>query len=259
MRVPRHIVDARRERLRSLVRHDGFLPLAEICRRLDISEATARRDLHAIESEGHIQRTYGGALADYNSSFASLGQRAKRSRSSKAAIARATLAEVPGEGTIYLDAGTTILALARLIGNRARKGSLTVVTNSLAVASVLGGRGELMLHLLGGVYLHRQATLFGDTAVAALSHWHIDAAFLGAEGMDAQGIWNSHREVVRLQQAVLARSTRSYVCLDASKLGRTTPHRVCGWDEGARLVTDASAAALSRAGLALEPSQLLLV
>lgn len=259
MRVPRHIVEARRERLRTLVRHDGFLPLSEICRRLDISAATARRDLHAIEADGHIQRTYGGALADYNSSFASLGQRAKRSRSSKAAIARAALAQMPDEGTVYLDAGTTVLALARLVGHRPRRGPLTVVTNSLAIAAVLGGREDLSLHLLGGIYLHRQATLFGDSAVAALSGWKIDAAFLGAEGMDAAGIYNSHPEVVRLQQAVLSRSLRNHFCLDASKLGRTTPHRVSPWTKQARLITDASAAALSRAGLALERSQLLLV
>ena len=50
MRVPRHIVESRHERLRGLIRTDGFLPVGEICRRLGVSEATARRDLSALNA-----------------------------------------------------------------------------------------------------------------------------------------------------------------------------------------------------------------
>lgn len=256
MRVPLHIVEARRERLRELVRRDGFLPLADICRHFDISEATARRDLAAIEADGHITRTYGGALADYNSSFASLGERTKRARSAKSRIARAAIRLVPLSGAIFLDAGTTPLALARLLTRR-KNHSITVVTNSLAVASVLGGAPGISLHLLGGIFLNRQATLFGDHAVAALADWKIDAAFLGAEAMNAEGIWNSHEEVVRLQRAVLQKAVRSYFCIDATKLNRSTPHCVARWDENFRLITDTSAAQLREAGISITDARLI--
>jgi DeoR/GlpR family transcriptional regulator of sugar metabolism len=256
MRVPLHIVEARRERLRELIRRDGFLPLADICRHFDISEATARRDLASIEAAGHITRTYGGALADYNSSFASLGERTKRARSAKSRIARAAVRHVPLSGTIFLDAGTTVLALARLLTRR-KNHSITVVTNSLAVASVLGGAPGITLQLLGGIFLHRQATLFGNHAVTALTGTKIDAAFLGAEAMNAEGIWNSHEEVVNLQRAVLHTASRVYFCIDATKLNRNTPHRVATWNEGHRLVTDASAAQLRNAGIAITDSLLI--
>ena len=254
MRVPLHIVEARRERLRALIRQDGFLPVADICRALKISEATARRDLVAIEESGHITRTYGGALADYNTAFASLGERAKRARSAKSLIARAAFARVPTSGTIFLDAGTTILALARLLARR-RAQQLTVVTNSLPVASVLGGAPGVTLHLLGGVFLHRQSTLFGDLAVAALADWHFDAAFLGGEAMNTDGIFNSHEEVVRLQRAAAARAHETLFCLDASKLSKSTPHRVAPWTEVSRLVTDATPAELKSAGIVLKSKQ----
>lgn len=256
MRVPLHIVEARRERLRELIRRDGFLPLSDICRHFAISEATARRDLAAIEADGHITRTYGGALADYNSSFASLGERTKRARSAKSRIARAAIRLVPLSGTIFLDAGTTPLALARLLTRR-KNHSITVVTNSLAVASVLGGAPGIALHLLGGIFLNRQATLFGDHAVAALQDWKIDAAFLGAEAMNAEGIWNSHEEVVRLQRAVLETAVRSYFCIDATKLNRSTPHLVAHWDGNFRLITDTSAAQLHETNIALPDPRLI--
>lgn len=253
MRVPQHIVDARRERLRGLIRQDGFLPIADICRALEISEATARRDLSAIEAEGHITRTYGGALADYNTSFASLGERAKRARSAKAFIAKTAVAHTPVRGTVFLDAGTTVMAVARLLARR-RNQELTVVTNNLAIASVLGGAPGVTLHLLGGVFLHRQATLFGDRAVQALREWTFDTALLGGEAMNAEGIWNSHPDVIRLQRAALERSRESLFCLDASKLGHNTPHRVADWKDVGHLVTDATFAQLQAAGIPLKRS-----
>lgn len=255
MRVPLHIVEKRREQLRALIRRDGFLPLADICRQLNISEATARRDLAVIEAEGHITRTYGGALADYNASFASIGERAKRAHSAKARIARAAAAHVPLTGTLFLDAGTTVFALARLLTRRKGQ-TLTVVTNSLAAASVLGGAAGITLHLLGGVFLHRQATLFGEHAVSQLANWKFDAAFFGAEAMNATGIWNSHQEVVRLQRAALDRADLGFFCIDSTKLGHETPHRVAVWDEVGQLVTDATPAQLLAAGIALAKNHL---
>ncbi len=256
MRVPFHIVEARRERLRALIRHDGFLPLGEICRRLGISEATARRDLSAIEEGGQITRTYGGALADYNMYFASINEREQRARSAKARIAKVAVQNAPVSGTIFLDAGTTVLAVARSLARRRRQ-QLTVVTNGLAVASVLGGAPGITLHLLGGIFLDRQAMLFGDHAVSALDRRHFDAAFLGAEAMNADGIFNSHPETVRLQHAVLTRTEQVFFCIDGSKIGKTTPHHVTVLGQNYHLITDADSEALRAAGIALKKNGLL--
>jgi len=257
MRVPRHIVEHRQERLRGLIRTDGFLPVGEICRRLGVSAATARRDLAVVAANGQITRTHGGALADYNASFASLGERLGRARTAKGRIAAAALARCPRRGTIFLDAGTTISALARLLLRRGDLAGLTVVTNSLPVATMLGGARGLDLHVLGGTFLHRQAVLLGADAVRALAGWRFAAAFLSGEGMDPAGITNSHADIAAFQQAVLRRTAAPYFCLDASKLGRVTPHRVAGWDQAGTLVTDATTARLAAAGLTLKPERLI--
>jgi DeoR/GlpR family transcriptional regulator of sugar metabolism len=257
MRVPRHLVDSRREELRSLIRRDGFLPVAEICRRLGVSEATARRDLVAVEANGHITRTYGGALADYNSSFASVEERSGRARPAKARIAELAVAQIPRSGTIFLDAGTTIETVARALTHRRDLVRLVVVTNSLAAATVLGGASGVELHVLGGMFLNRQAALMGTRAIRALGEWSFDAAFLAGEGMDAVGISNSHEHIAGFQQALLGRAGRVYFCLDASKLGRATPHRVATWRQMSALITDAPAKRLAAAGVRLPPAKLL--
>ena len=188
MRVPLHIVEHRREKLRGLIRTDGFLPIAAICQRLGISEATARRDLVAVAANGHITRTRGGALADYNAAFASHGERATRARSAKDRIAATAATHVPRSGTIFLDAGTTIQALGRQLLRRRDFTGLKVVTNSLPIATMLGGAPGMELHVLGGTFLHRQAVLLGDDAVRSLRAWEFDAAFLGGEGMVQQAL-----------------------------------------------------------------------
>jgi DeoR/GlpR family transcriptional regulator of sugar metabolism len=257
MRVPRHIVDRRHEQLRGLIRTDGFLPVAEICRRLGVSEATARRDLSVVAANGHITRTHGGALADYNASFASLGERSGRARTAKGRIAAAALARCPRRGIVFLDAGTTVQAVARLLLRRGDLTGLTVVTNSLPVATMLGGARGLDLHVLGGTFLHRQAVLLGSDAVRSLAGWRFAAAFLGGEGMDAAGITNSHADIAAFQQAVLSHTGAPFFCLDATKLGRVTPHRVAGWEKSGTLVTDATPAQLAAAGLSLKPERVI--
>jgi len=257
MRVPQHLVDRRREELRSLIRRDGFLPVAEICRHLKVSEATARRDLAAVEANGHITRTYGGALADYNSAFASLDERSGRARPAKARIAEKAVAQIPREGTIFLDAGTTVQALARALTHRHDLSRLIVATNNLAVASVLGGAAGVELHVVGGMFLDRQAALMGPRAVRALEDWSFDAAFLSGEGMDDAGISNSHESIAEFQRAVLHRAEKIFFCLDASKLGLSTPHRVAPWKQLTALVTDASPKDLAAHGIALPTRRLL--
>jgi DeoR/GlpR family transcriptional regulator of sugar metabolism len=257
MRVPLHIVTSRRERLRGLIRTDGFLPVAEICHRLGVSAATARRDLVAVAADGRITRTHGGALADYNAAFASVGERATRARSAKGRIAAAALGRLPRTGTVFLDAGTTVQALARQLLRRSDFKGLTIVTNSLPVATMLGGAPNLELHVLGGTFLHRQAVLFGDDAVRSLTRWRFTAAFLGGEGLDARGVTNSHAAIAAFQRAVMRRSAAVWFLLDTTKLGRTTPFRVADWNGSTGLVTDAAPAQLLAAGVTVRASRLL--
>jgi DeoR/GlpR family transcriptional regulator of sugar metabolism len=143
-----------------------------------------------------------------------------------------------------------VQAIARLLLRRPFT-NLTVVTNSLPVASVLGGAAGVELHVLGGMFLHRQAVLFGPQSVRALAAWKFDAAFLGGEGMNATGITNSHANIAAFQEAVIRHSAKTFFCLDATKLGKSTPHPVVNWDESVTLITDAPASALANASIPL--------
>ena len=158
MRVSRKIVDARRDKIAKLLSRRRYLDIAELCAQFNISEATARRDMNVLEAEGRITRTRGGALGDYDSTFASFQEREHHAYNSKIHIAIAAAALLKPGSTCYLDAGSTLLAVARqLIAHPIR--DLTIVTNSLPVAEALSGAEKMSLYLLGGQFLNRQAAL----------------------------------------------------------------------------------------------------
>jgi len=251
VRVSIDLVHARRQGLARLLEEHRYLPIANLCERLGVSEATARRDLVALESEKRITRTYGGALGPldaFNQGFASFEERRRRAAASKLRIARAARKLIRPGSTVFLDAGTTLFTLASLL-RRQPAGPLVCVTNSLPIAEALGGQPQVEVHLLGGLFLDRQSVLLGPGACAAAERWSFDASFLGAEGVSAEGAWNSSPGVVEFQRAVLRRSAVARLCLDTLKIGHATPHLLADWTEPWRLLTSARESRLSAAGI----------
>jgi DeoR/GlpR family transcriptional regulator of sugar metabolism len=250
VRVPRHLVEERRRRLARLLQQSRYLPVADLCRRLNISEATVRRDLSALEQENKIRRTRGGALGDHASRFPSFLERQQRQGEAKRLIAAAAVERIQPGMKIYLDVGTTVFSIAELIAERPAT-PLTIATSSLPVVEILSGLGGVSVHLIGGELLPRQSALLGSMARRMLLLWRFDLAFLSAEGMDSRGIFNTHGDIVLHQRVVLRRTRKTIFCIDASKLGRRAPEQLTGWDSGTRreLITDAPAASLRKAGV----------
>ncbi len=257
MRVPLHIVLQRRERLAALLHRNGYMPVAELCAHLGISEATARRDLAALEKEQRITRTYGGALADFNVRFPSFRQRQTQARPCKNRVAQAARRLFQPGQTVYFDTGTTIFALAESLAQHPVT-PLIAVSNNLPAADLLSAIDGVTVSLVAGQLFQRQSALLGETARNSLALWRFDAAFLSAEGMTRAGLWNSQADIVAHQRAVLARSARAIFCIDSSKLGRDTPEFLAAWDAPFVLVTDASPRALAKHGIHLPNDRLIL-
>jgi len=248
MRVAKHVVDARRRRLGEMLQRHRYLGIADLCKEFGISEATVRRDLVFLEKSHLITRTYGGALADYNLRFPSFRSRRATGTEGKQIIARLAYSLLRPEQVIYLDAGTTIFALAEAIRSNPVR-PLACVTSNLPAADLLAEVDGVSVYLLGGQLLRRQSVLLGDEACRSAAHWKFDLAFLGAEGMTREGVWNSSPAVVALQKAVLAQSRASAILLDRTKLGRTAPSFLGGWETVTALLTDSPKDALREEGI----------
>ena len=254
VKVPLHIGQARRERLAAMIAQHGYMPVSELCRRLQVSEATARRDLVALAEEKKIKRTYGGAISEFDNRYPSFAERVDTSRRAKSQIAAAAISYLSPGLTVYLDCGTTIYAIAEAF--RAHPVTpMTVITSNIPVGEMLAAIPGVSVFLLAGQLLPRQSTLLGEAAVKSLKFWHFDVALLSAEGMDASGIWNSQTAIVEQQKVVVNRSARVIFCLDSSKLNRKAPDILLPWSGVEVLLTDAPFEKLVAAGIMMEPKQ----
>ena len=249
-----HVVLARRERLAQLIEQHRYLPVKELCRRLGVSEATARRDLAALVGEKKITRTYGGALHEFNDRFPSFRERQAHGSRAKGKIAKAALPFFEPNRTYFFDSGTTICAVAEAFRDHPVT-PLTVVTSNLPVGEMLASIPGVQVFQLAGQLLHLQSTLLGETAQRSIEFWNFDVAFLSAEGMDARGLWNSQASIVELQRVVLRRTGRNVFCIDGSKLNRQAPHFLIGWEEVDTLLTDVPNGKLLSAGINLSESK----
>ena len=237
MKVPLHVVEERRRQLAEFLQQHAYAPLKEVCARFHTSEATARRDLAALAANHQIVRTHGGALTEYNRRFASFRDREGMHAAAKQKIAAAARGQMQPGTTCFLDFGTTAYALAEEL-RRQPLPDLQIVTNSLPVAEILTAAPGLRVYLLGGELLPRQSALLGKAAHKTLRYYPIDQAFLSAEGADVKGVWNSHSELVSLQQKVLEHASSNILCLDASKLAHHAPAFLSAWSRFDLVITD---------------------
>jgi len=248
MRVPRHVVEARQSRLAELLQTHGYIPITEICRLLKVSEATVRRDLETLARLRRITRTHGGALADFNQRFPSFLERQRVNAEGKRHIARQALGLLRQGMTCYFDSGTTMHAIASALRESPIR-PLTAVTNNLHVAMVLSDIDGVRVHMIAGQMIPRQAVLLGEDACKSVDQWNFDLAFLSAEGITREGLWNTTMDIVRLETVIAGRSRQLAFCLDRTKVGQSAPEFLFPMPNNGTLLTDASKADLAREGI----------
>jgi DeoR family fructose operon transcriptional repressor len=199
-------------------RSQGRVDVAALAEEFDVTAETIRRDLDVLTRRNLVRRTHGGALPIDRLGF-ELGVSAREGllTSEKGRIAKAALAELPEEGAIILDAGTTTIRLAELIpGDR----ELTIVTNSLPVATVLAPKANITLHLVGGRVRGRTLASVDDWAERALRDIFVDVAFVGTNGLSpAHGLTTPDRHEAGVKRAMLTAARRGVVLTDHTKIG----------------------------------------
>lgn len=237
MKVAAEVVELRRKRLADLLENHRYLPIGELCERLKISEATARRDLRFLSQEKQITRTYGGALSPFDVNEVSFASRRVFDEAAKTKIAQHAFRLIGENQVCFFDGGTTIYALAKAIYKKPVSG-LCAVTNNVPVAEILGRRPEMAVHLLGGRFIQRQLLVLGDLTNAMVKHWRFDYVFLGAEGVSDKGVWASDPAVAAFQQVVIKRSKKVVICAHAAKFHHETGALVSPWLDHFLFVTD---------------------
>lgn len=240
------IPDERRRRLLHLVEERGSASVADLTEELDVSHMTVRRDIRVLEEDGRLVSVSGGVakpsrLALDATHQAKLGIRPQQKET---IAARAAELVRPGD-LVYLDAGTTMLALARELVRRAAQqpaeepaSGLDVVTNDLAVAAAVGEHTQARVHVLGGALDSGNMSTQGPMTAAELGEFNIDLAFVSASSFDLRGLSVPTDAKSVVKRAIIANSSRSYLATDSSKYGRVAAFKALALDAFDGILSD---------------------
>ena len=216
---------------------DGRVLALDLARQLDVSEDTIRRDLRDMAAAGLCQRVYGGALP-LAPDGGSLTQRKQEAPERKERLAQAAISLVRAGQVLFLDAGSTNLAIASALPPLA----LTVVTNAPAIAMALMERPEIELIMAGGRVDRRAGASLGPQALRTVERMHPDLCFLGACGADADaGVTAFNYDEAEFKRSIAGASKAVVVAVTSDKLGTAAPFGVLATGLLQHLVLEADA------------------
>jgi DeoR family fructose operon transcriptional repressor len=209
------------ERQRAILdqaRTAGRVDVAALAIDHQVTTETIRRDLTILERHGLLRRVHGGAIPVERLGFEpALATRDVTMTAEKDRIAKAALAEVPAEGAILLDAGSTT---GRLADALPIDRELTVVTHSLTIAMALSARPNLTLMLLGGRLRGRTLATVDAWALHALRDTFVEVAFIATNGVSVErGLTTPDIAEAAVKRAAVASAQRTVLLADRTKVG----------------------------------------
>ena len=223
--------------IQQMLHADHAVTIGELTERLGVSEATVRRDLDALQRAGVVQRTHGGAVA---ASMRELPypSRGEREVDEKRAIARAAVQEVREGQTLFVGGGSTTLHLAAQLIDL----DVTVVTNSLPVASELASGRACQVIVIGGALRVPEQSMIGPRAVEAIRTYRAATAFLGVPALDSEHGFTADGDAeAATDLAFMEMAQRTVVLADHTKLGRVATTHVVPLSAIDVVVTDGAA------------------
>lgn len=215
------LAEQRAETILEELARQRAVSVADLCRATGASEATIRRDLNALARQGKLSKVHGGAVLsgeEFHGEEPDMDTKRQLFALEKARIGQYAAGLVGDDDIVFLDAGTTVLAMADYL-TAARA---AYVTNSVECALRLMERG-LRVYLPGGMLKAGTAAVIGAQTLETLGRYNFTKAFLGVNGVAVrQGFTTPDPEEAAVKALAAARAQQVWVLADASKFGQVT-------------------------------------
>lgn len=237
----------RHQQILALVAERGVVSIAELTERLGVSHMTIRRDVQKLEEQGAVLSVSGGVRsADRLAAEPSHQTKTTLYNAEKSAIGRCAAQHIPRHSCIYLDAGTTTLALARELLDR---DDLLVVTNDFMVANLLMEASGCRVIHTGGTVCRENRSCVGESAARSLRSLAIDIAFISASCWGPRGLFTPDEDKVTVKQAVSEVSSKRVLLSDSSKYNKIATFLALPLQRFDRIITDTQLGSAARSAL----------
>jgi DeoR/GlpR family transcriptional regulator of sugar metabolism len=235
----------RQQQIARIVAENGRARVTDLAGRFRVSAVTIRKDLVILEGERRVIRTHGGAIAlgDARPELA-FDIRERLQREQKFRMGAAAAASVTDGESIVLDASTSALYIARHLKGRGAWHGLTVVTNSIRIASELAGHPGITVLMLGGRVRWEALSVVGPLGDGVFRRVNVQKAFLGAAGFSLEaGLSDAMEEEAQIKRAMVAAAREVFAVVDHTKWERVASATFCRTDRLTGVFTDDEAPA----------------
>lgn len=212
-------VEERRAAILSLLNQSASVQVSELARAFGVSSVTIRSDLDALERDGKLRRTHGGAISLSQTLTVSVqDRRVNVNAEAKRAIARAATAFVADGDSVLVDTGTTALEFVRALAEG--RCGVTVVTDDFTIADYIDRSAPALdVIILGGSLRKGHRYITGPLTLRMLEMLHPDKAFVTPTSyVPGRGLMTNNAEMAELKRQYLSCASESFVLLDAAKI-----------------------------------------
>ena len=226
----------RREEIKRYMLEYKTATAAGMAEKFNVSGQTIRRDFEAMEKEGFLLRSYGGAVVkDRKAVDIPNVVKSELLVDAKRIICSQAVRFVSPNDCIFLDHSTTVLSLCDEIAQI----PLTVVTNSHRVIGRLSGCPNIQLISTGGIFNNSLEGFFGLETVKYLQQHCVDKAFLSCRAIDlTRGLNDSDEKIADVRRNVIENSDLVYLLADHTKFGKTGFIATCDVEKIDYVITD---------------------
>ena len=227
----------RQQRILHYLEEKKNASIRELAQLLFTSEASVRRDIEVLESQGYVKKIYGGVLLSrYQNGVVPVNLRDSNHSSVKEEIARRAAEMIRDGDTVIMDASSTVRRIIKYIGNRR---DVKIITNNHRIFSECAGM-DLRLYCVGGTYYPENHAFAGPAAEQYLQTISADYLFFSSQGISEEGVISDASEAESsLRRAMIARARRQYFLCDSSKIGVERMFTLCHKDDITGILCDA--------------------
>ncbi|RRB04809.1 DeoR/GlpR family DNA-binding transcription regulator [Larkinella rosea] len=214
------LANRRRDKILELLKEDGSAKVIDLAKLFKVTEVTIRQDLEKLEKDGLVTKEHGGAfLKNVENQVRTFSLGNQENIDKKERIAAKCLEYIESGDTIILDSGSTTTEIARkLIGIK----NLTVITNALNIALILGAEPGIEVIMTGGEFKPPTLSLTGQKAADFFKGLNVQKLFLATAGISLKsGLTYPSISDLVVKKAMIDAADTTYLVADSTKIGKS--------------------------------------
>ncbi len=210
----------RQDEILEILNKNKSATVEELAAELFVSGATIRRDLRAMEKQGLIKRSHGGAMPFKSSAEESaFAIREQENTVAKRSIANLAVKLIKNGDSVFLDSSSTVGLLIPMLNNF---NYLSVTTTGLRNAMLLSQTSNVKIYIAGGQIQNHSNSIIGTDTMDYISRIHADITLISCSGLDlVNGFTDASIEQAKLKQQMKRNSKKIAMLCDSTKFGKT--------------------------------------